>query len=243
MRVKSAIEAVLRHSPPLYRLGSRLYHKMNPEFRTLSPGAPGAIQKAFEFSLTDPDARAFQGDYHEFGLFRGGTFLATGQILDDLGLKDVRLYGYDSFEGLPEATGIDAGDPRFFEGQFACSRAEVEANLAKRGMDMSRVELIEGFYEDTLTEELHAAHPFRPASVVLLDCDYYSSTICAMNWLDRYIRAGTVLLFDDWFSYGDDPELGQPKALEDWLAARPHWRVEQMDDFEQNGRGFVVRSA
>lgn len=111
MRVKSAIEAVLRHSPPLYRLGSRLYHKMNPEFRTLSPGAPGAIQKAFEFSLTDPDARAFQGDYHEFGLFRGGTFLATGQILDDLGLKDVRLYGYDSFEGLPEATGIDAGDP------------------------------------------------------------------------------------------------------------------------------------
>ena len=243
MRVKSAIENVLRSSPPLYRLGSRIYHKMNPEFRTLSPGAPGAIRKAFELGLVDKDASTFEGDYHEFGLFRGGTFLATSQILEEMGLQDVRLYGYDSFEGLPEATGIDAGDTRFFEGQFACSRQDVEANLKAHGMDMSRAVLVEGFYEDTLTEALHQQHPFRPASVVLLDCDYYSSTICALNWLDRYIRAGTVLLFDDWFSYGSDPDLGQPKALDDWLAANPQWKVEQLDDFEANGRGFIVRNS
>merc|ERR1711916_64125 len=100
-----------------------------------------------------------------------------------------------------------------FEGQFACSREEVESNLLKNGMKLNRATLIEGYYEDSLTEELHGQHPFRPAAVVLLDCDYYSSTVVAMDWLNRYVGVGTVLLFDDWFSYGDDGSLGQQKAL------------------------------
>lgn len=73
MKLKSAIERVLRVSPPLYRLGSRMYHRLKPEFRTLSPGAPAAIREAFQLSLTDPDARKIDGDYYEFGLFRGGS--------------------------------------------------------------------------------------------------------------------------------------------------------------------------
>lgn len=243
MSLKSRIEAVLRFSPPLYRMGSRLYHRMNPEFKTLSPGAPGAIRKAFELTRLDPDARSFDGDYYEFGLFRGGTFLAAFQLLQEFGLKDTRLYGFDSFEGLPEAEGVDMTDTRFFEGQFACSREEVEQNLASEGMDLSRAVLVEGFYEDSLTDALHQAYPFRPASVLLLDCDYYRSTVVAMAWMERYIRPGTVLLFDDWFSYGDDTELGQQKAMSEWLADHPQYRVDHLLDFEAHGRGFVVRAA
>lgn len=243
MRLKSVIESTLRGIPPLYRLGSRVYHKMNPEFRTLSPGAPGAIRSAFELVLKEKAPDAPVGDYYEFGLFRGGTFLATSQILDQLGLDNVRMYGFDSFEGLPEATGIDAGDTRFFEGQYACSREEVESNLLKNGMKLDRATLIEGYYEDSLTDQLHQAHPFKKAAVVLLDCDYYSSTIIAMDWLDRYVDVGTVLLFDDWFSYGDDGSLGQQKALAEWLGKHPQYRVEQLEDFQSNGRGFILRAA
>lgn len=243
MKLKSAIERVLRVSPPLYRLGSRMYHRLKPEFRTLSPGAPAAIREAFQLSLTDPDARKIDGDYYEFGLFRGGSFLAAGQAAAEMKLAKMNFYGFDSFEGLPAATNIDAGDPRFFEGQFACSREDVERNLDARGMDMSRVTLVEGFYEDSLTPELHAAHPFRPASVALLDCDYYTSTIVAMKWLDRYLQPGTILLFDDWFSYGDDEELGQQKAMTEWLATRPDLRTEHLSDFQSHGRGFILRAA
>ena len=64
-----------------------------------------------------------------------------------------------------------------------------------------------------------------------------------MDWLDRYVDVGTVLLFDDWFSYGDDGSLGQQKALADWLEKRPQYRVEQLDDFQANGRGFILRAA
>lgn len=243
MGFKSSIESVLKICPPLYRMGSRVYHRLNSEFRTLSPGAPTAISNAFKLSLTDPDASGFEGDYYEFGLFRGGTFLATSQVLGELGLDTTRMYGFDSFEGLPAATSIDAGDVRFFEGQFACSREEVEKNLASHGMDMSRAVLIKGFYEDSLTEALHGAHPFRPASVVLLDCDYYTSTKVAMNWLRPYLRVGTILLFDDWFSHANNEELGQQKALREWLQVYPAFRIEHLEDFQEHGRGFILRAA
>ena len=201
--------------------------------------------RQFELRLTlelFEQSSLFEGDYYEFGLFRGGTFLATSQILDELGVEGVQLYGFDSFEGLPPPTGIDATDPRFFEGQFACSREEVERNLVSHGMDLTRAVLIEGFFEDSLTEDLHAAHPFREASVVLLDCDFYQSTVIALEWLERYIRPGTILLFDDWFSYGDNEEMGQQRALDEWLVAHPRLKVEHLRDFEANGRGFIVRA-
>lgn len=243
MRIKSAIESVLRISPPLYRFGSRVYHKMNPQFRTLSPGAPGAIQRGFEFSLEDADASVFEGDYYEFGVFRGGAFLEAGRTVEVLGCKNTRLYGFDSFEGLPAPEGIDATDTRFFEGQFSCSREEVEQNLLSHGMDMSRVALVEGFYEDTLTEDLCDKFPFKPVSVALLDCDYYSSTKVALDWLRPFVRPGSVLLFDDWYSYGETSDLGQPKALADWLNEHPEFTTEEFGKFENNGQGYVIRAA
>lgn len=243
MRLKSAIETILRVSPPLYRLGSHVYHRFNSGFRTLSPGAPGAIRQAFETSRQDADAKHFDGDYYEFGVFRGGTFLAASRVLDDLGLSGTALYGFDSFEGLPQPEGIDSTDTRFFEGQFACSRAEVERNLSSNGMNMERAVLIEGFYEESLTETLRQAHPFRPVAVALLDCDYYSSTKTALDWLQPYMRAGSVLLFDDWYSYGKTGELGQPKAYADWLAENPQFRSGDFCEFQHNGRGFILRNA
>lgn len=215
---------------------------MNPEFRTLSPGAPGAIKRAYQLVQKEAAKNSSPlGDYYEFGLFRGGTFLATSQILKELKIDSVHQYGFDSFKGLPPASDIDADSTDFFEGQFACDREEVEENLAAHGMDMQGATLIEGYYEDSLTEALHAEHPFNHASVVLLDCDYYTSTKTALDWITRYLRFGTVLLFDDWFSYGGDPGRGQQKALSEWLAKHPEYTVEHLDDFEAHGRGFVLR--
>ena len=174
MRFKSTIESILRFCPPLYRFGSRFYHRMNPEFKTLSPGAPQAIKNAFDLIKTDPDASQFEGDYYEFGLFRGGTFLATSQILKGNGQNAVHLYGFDSFEGLPAAEDVDTIDTRFFEGQFACSREEVVKNLEQHGMDMARATLIEGYYEDSLTPQLHDQYPFKPADPSL---ESFSTTL------------------------------------------------------------------
>ena len=241
MSFKSVVEDLLRHYPPLFQLASKVYHKMHGSFRTLSPGAPGAIRRGFELVL-ERDGTV-SGDYYEFGLFRGYTFLQAWNHSKALGLTEVNFHGFDSFEGLPPAEGIDQADGRFFEGQFACSREEVEKNLAGEGANLEKINLIQGYYEDSLTEELRGAHLFKPASVVLLDCDYYSSTVTALKWMEPYIQTGTVLLFDDWFSYGDSNELGQQKAFQEFLERHPQYQAEDLWEFENHGKGFVLKDA
>ena len=240
MSVKSTIENILKRYPPLFRLGSKFYHKLNGSFRTLSPGTPEAILKAYTLVKSEADGPI--GDYYEFGLFRGYTFLQAYKHTTELGLDNIHFFGFDSFEGLPPADGIDVADGRFFEGQFACSKQEVEKNLYQNGMDAERTTLVKGFYEDSLTEKLRTQHDFKPASVVLLDCDYYASTKTALDWMKPYIKVGTVLLFDDWFSYGDDNELGQQKALAEFLEEQPEYHAEPLWEFLNHGKGFILRS-
>jgi len=135
-------------------------------------------------------------------------------------------------------------DGRFFEGQFACSKEEVQNNLLGNGIESKDITLIKGFYENSLTEDLRKQHEFKPASVVLFDCDYYSSTRTAMLWMTPYIRTGTVLLFDDWFSYSesDNKELGQQKALDEFLQENPQFDAEPLWEFLNHGKGFIIRS-
>ena len=242
MGLKSTIENTLKHYPPLFRAVSHIYHKLNGSFRTLSPGTPEAIQKAF--MLVQKETNGPVGDYYEFGLFRGFTFLQAFNYCDSMRINAPHFYGFDSFEGLPAAHGIDEADGRFFEGQFACSEEGVRKNLVDNGMDFERSTLIKGFYETSLTESLRKQHNFKPASVVLFDCDYYSSTRTAMLWMTPYIKFGTVLLFDDWFSYSeaDCKELGQQKALDEFLQENPQYHADPLWEFSHHGKGFVLRS-
>ncbi len=241
MNFKSIMVDLLLDYPPLFQFSSKVYHKINNSFHTLSPGAPGAIRHSFEYILKRDGTVA--GDYYEFGLFRGYTFFQAWNHCNELKLGEVNLYGFDSFEGLPPAEGIDQVDGRFFEGQFACSREEVEKNLIAEGIDLSTVTIVEGYYENSLTEHLRQQHPFKPASVVLLDCDYYSSTATALKWMDPYLQPGTILLFDDWFSYGESNELGQQKAYGEFLQRHPNLHSKALWEFENHGKGFVLSSA
>ena len=240
MNLKSSLVAALKNCPPLFRFTSRLYHRLNSRFRTLSPGTPEAIARAFE--LVRQERGDDVGDYYEFGLFRGYTLLAAFRECERLGLHGMHLYGFDSFRGLPDLDDQDSPDARFFSGQFAASRDRVEKDLTRRGIDWSRVELIEGFFEDSLTEELKASLPRKNAAVVLLDCDLYSSTATALRWVDDLLMPGSVLLFDDWASYDGREDVGQPRAFSEFLSARSQWRADDFGSFSKHGKAFVLRA-
>ena len=237
------IEKALQDYPSAFRFGSKVYHTFNSSFRSASIEAPEAIaraiEKAGELRGEDP------GDYYEFGLFRGFTFLTACKAAERLGLDKMIFHGFDSFEGLPNLEGADEGDGQFFKGQFACSAEKVSSNLASNGMDLSRANLIKGYYNESLTEELRerGPHSFRRAAVVLLDCDLYSSTRDALEWVKPYLGDGTVLVLDDWHSYGGDPDQGQPKAFQEYLDAHPDVRADQLYDYKHHGRVFVLRKA
>ena len=101
--MKEIIERLLRGYPPAFRMASRVYHKFNSSFRSLSAEAPGAIERAVTIANStngdDP------GDYYEFGLFRGFTFLTAYQTAESLGISNMQFHGFDSFEGLPDLEG------------------------------------------------------------------------------------------------------------------------------------------
>lgn len=239
MNVKSSIASVLRHYPPLFRFSSRMYYRVNAGFRTLSPGTLGALDRAF--SLARRERRGDVGDYYEFGLFRGGTFLHAYDVCRRLGLHDTHLYGFDSFQGLPEVEEDDSAGGRFFAGQFAASRDEVENHLTAHGMDWSRASLIEGFFDESLTPELKLGLPRRRAGIVLLDCDLYASTAVALEWLEDMLIDNAIVLFDDWKSFGDSGELGQQRALAEFLERHPRWAADELWPFDRHGTAFRFR--
>ena len=239
MAIKKKMESLLKRFPPLFRLGSRVYHAMNPGFKSLSPGAPGAIEKAFklarELHVNEPI-----GDYYEFGLYKGYTFFTAYQIAQKLGLIDTNFYGFDSFQGLPPVEDVDTTGGRFFEGQFTYNRQKVEKNLRRHGMDFKKVRLIEGFFDDTLNEKLKEDISARHAGVVMLDCDLYSSTRTALDWLEGLITDKTIVVFDDWYSFTEGEELGQQRALKEFQERNKHLVFESGIEYERAGKLFIV---
>ena len=91
--------------------------------------------------------------------------------------------------------------------------------------------------------QLRSEHNFNEAAIVLLDCDLYSSTMEALDWLTPYLGDGTILLFDDWYSYGESDQLGQQKAMQDFLAKNKQFNAKHLWEFSRNGNAFILESA
>lgn len=95
------------------------------------------------------------------------------------------IYGFDSFEGLPE----DWRDG-FPKGTFKMSKLpEVNKN----------VELFVGLFSDTLP--FFIKNVSGNALFLHIDCDLYSSTKTIFENLFQFIKSGTIIVFDEYFNY------------------------------------------
>lgn len=116
----------------------------------------------------------------EFGVFSGRTINQLARWL-----KPATIWGFDSFEGLPEDW--TARMPRGF---FARSSLPwVRAN----------VRLVQGWFDQTLPRFL--VHNTDPIRLLHMDADLYSSTHTVLNLLQPRLRSGTVIIFDEYMNY------------------------------------------
>ena len=94
------------------------------------------------------------------------------------------MFGFDSFEGLPERwrTGFDTG-----------------SFTAERLPDVPGAELVVGWFEDTLPEWA-AEHP-EPIAFLHLDADLYSSTATVLEHIGDRLVEGSIVVFDEYFNY------------------------------------------
>lgn len=214
----------------------RFHHFVNrvhPTFESLHPANLKAIQRALREGPS--------GDNYEFGVYKGFSLWFATCVAEALGRDDMLFHGFDSFDGLPAPIGVDerpdAFGNTFARGCFCAGRDLVERFLASHGADMSRIRLVKGFFGDVLPALAKEPGRFRPASVVLIDCDMYSSTKEVLAFLPGILQVGTILLFDDWLL--TDADCGQRKAYAEWAAARPSFKAEPFCDFTE-GKGFKV---
>jgi hypothetical protein len=196
------------------------------------------------------------GDYLEFGVYRGHTIHMAYTFSEYMSksvqgwlrpderaalMRKMRFFGFDSFEGLPEPLGIDAG-PIFQKGDFATPLDEVRRLLRQRGTDLNRVHLVPGFYDEVLTPSLRQALDLQAAAIVHVDCDFYKSTKTVLDFITPVLQDGTIIIFDDWFHYRGHPQRGEQKAFSEWREQHPGWLVGEFMTSHDN-KAFVMNRA
>jgi O-methyltransferase len=239
--MKKPIITVLR-ALRLNRLAGKLYYRTFHGFSPAGRELPDAVAKSLVHAKTSGILDA--GDYCEFGIFKGYTLLHAQKTADDLDADRMHFYGFDSFEGLPAPSGadlVDEGHQPFYEGQYAASMGYVKRHLDAGGVDWNRTSLIPGYFSDSLAGGAGEQHGIDQIAVALVDCDLYSSTVDVLEFLEPRLVDGAVVMMDDWKSYGDAGDKGQPQATREFLDRAPRWKAEKLFDYGDFGRVFEFR--
>jgi hypothetical protein len=180
------------------------------------------------------------GDYLEFGVFTGTSMSCMFQVVQELQLNQVRFFGFDSFEGMPESSAIE-DEGTWQPGQFKFGIEYTKGILRKRGVDLNRVLLTKGWFCDTWTPEFIQKHQIKKAGVIMVDCDIYSSTCDVLKLCEPLIQDKAILFFDDWNSNGlADKNLGEKKAFNEFLQENPCFTIEEFGPYTDHSQTFIV---
>jgi len=131
----------------------------------------------------------------EFGVYKGETI---NYIAKKLLSYDV--YGFDSFQGLPE----------FWRDGFEKGTFKVTEVPKVR----KNVKLIQGWFNETLP--VFIKNETRNIAYLHIDCDLYSSTKTIFEFLCDKIVTGTVIVFDEYFNY-PGWEDGEFRAFKEFI--------------------------
>lgn len=210
--------------------------------RRISSAAPGWENSGIHYegmfklaSLYAPTVSRNEGCYLEFGVYDGKSF-----ILGYHALKDVcrKFYAFDSFAGL-RGTRPDE-QTHFKDEQYSASLTTLEHNFRFAGVDTSRVEVVPGYYQDTLQNKRPSDLGITNASVVHIDTDIYEPALLALEFVSSALPQGALLLFDDYDQLGASNMKGERRAVREWLQKHPEFELEPYRNYATFSRAFIV---
>jgi tetratricopeptide (TPR) repeat protein len=112
----------------------------------------------------------------EFGVRHGSSIRQLASC------TSIPIYGFDSFEGLPE--------------DWHQESKEVYSTKGKVPKVPPHVTLIPGWFEETLPLFLEKRE--EDVALINIDCDIYSSTKTVLDLLSTRIKKGTIIIFDEY---------------------------------------------
>lgn len=133
----------------------------------------------------------------EFGVASGNTINYISSFTNKI------VYGFDSFEGLPEKW-----------------RDGYEKGAFDRNGNMpfvnNNVVLVKGWFNETLNDFINQHN--KKISFIHLDADLYSSTKYILDTLKNFIDDDCVVVFDELVNYpGFDGDTGELKAFYEFI--------------------------
>ena len=122
------------------------------------------------------------GHYLEFGVATGRTIKMIASLLEE----DATVFGFDTFEGLPES----------WSGHSALEGAFKQKRLPKVSKN---VVLKKGLFSETLPEFSNTI--YNDISFCHIDSDLYSSAKTVLDTVGSKLVSGSYILFDEYFNY------------------------------------------
>ncbi len=179
------------------------------------------------------------GDHLEFGVSRG-TSLATMRLaFEKANLGHIRSIGFDSFKGMPAGSEKEGWE----QGQFASTESVTKSYLTKKGVDLSNVKLVKGWFNETCNDKTIQKYGIKKASIVMIDCDIYTATCEVLTFIEPLLAETSVLIFDDWGWRSDLNEIGQKEAFEEFLDKHPEFTTSPRPAYLDQARVFLMKRA
>jgi len=134
-----------------------------------------------------------EGVFIEFGVYQGNRFII---FLEEALKQNKEIYGFDSFEGMPEPVKEDydkEGKCFYPKGRLYANINEVLSKIPKF-VSKDKYHIIKGFLPDTLSlvniDKVSFAH---------IDLDQYKATKDVFSWIWDKLSPNGILLCDDYF--------------------------------------------
>lgn len=150
-----------------------------------------------------------EGDVIEAGVYLGGSLYMIAQYLKDWSHK--KIFGYDTFEGLPESESV-----HLTEGRFRSNFETVQQSFIDSGL--TNVELVKGYFPDTCKNTL--------VSFAHLDMDLYKPTIRSLVHLNTVMNVKGIIVLDD---YKFEQTPGIEKAVNMFLSDSNSFKIKAFD--------------
>lgn len=140
-----------------------------------------------------------EGFHAEFGVFKGASLRFIADRIDKV------VYGFDSFEGLP-----DDWSPTVPKGTFSLGGKAPDIAIS-----LKNFRIVKGGFNEALP--MFLSQVSGPAAFLHVDCHLHQSTKDIFDALEDRIQSGTVIVFRQYFNF-PGWQSKQFKAFQDFCA-------------------------
>lgn len=149
------------------------------------------------------------GPIYQFGVFTGKSIIELLYLFEQKQIHIPIIYGLDSYEGLPGDDPEALGQDGWVQGAFD-SRDWFQVKTREEAIDKviefvtphlkyTHFLPIVGFYDKLSKSDVYK-FDLEPAAYIDLDCDLYSSSYQALDFMfsNRLVKTGCLIGCDDW---------------------------------------------